>query len=177
VKAQAQIQDDQSQIQQYQAQLQTYENSVKRDKERTENNSTLVNALETPGVKLLTFKPVEGVSSAAYASVTAYAFVIENSKVLFVASKMPAPPEQRQFQLWLVRKSDHHFVSLGVFTPRPDSPAVVTYEEKGIIGDLGGLLVTEEQSTGGTDPSDNKVLETPAASAPAVPPTPEALFF
>ncbi len=157
-----------AEIQQYQAQIQALNDSVKRDEERTANNSTLVTALENPGVKLLTFKIAEGPSAAAYSTVTAYAFVIEDAKVLFVASKMPPPPDLHQYQLWLVRKSDHHFVSLGVFTAKLDVPAVVTYEDKQTIGDLAGLLVTDEPADGSKEPSDNRVLETPGAASPPV---------
>jgi anti-sigma-K factor RskA len=157
------------QIQQYEAQIRTLQDEMHRDEERTTNNSALVNALESPGVKLLTFKTAEGPASAAYAGVTAYAFVIENSKVLFVASKMPPPQDLHQYQLWLVKKSDRHFVSLGVFSAKLEVPVVVTYEDKIVIGDMAGLLVTDEQATGSPEPSDMKVLETPGAAAVAVP--------
>jgi anti-sigma-K factor RskA len=163
-----------AQIQQYQAEIESLNAGFDRDRERASNNSTLVSALENPGVKLLTFKIAEGPSSAAYAGVTAYAFVIENAKVLFVASKMPPPQDSHQYQLWLVRKSDHHFVSLGLFTAKPDVPAVVTYEDKETIADLAGLLVTDEGADGSKEPSDTKVLETPGAASAAVPaPAPE----
>ncbi len=169
VPRQGQEDELRAQIQQYQAQIQTLQVEMHRDEERTNNNSTLVTALESPGVKLLTFKIAEGPASAAYAGVTAYAFVIENAKVLFVASKMPPPQDQHQYQLWLVRKSDHHFLSLGVFSAKVDVPAVVTYEDKGIISDMAGLLVTDEQATGSAEPSDTKVLETPGAATVPVP--------
>jgi len=163
-----------AQIQQYQAQLQALNDSMDRDRERNSNNSTLVSALENPGVKLLTFKIAEGPSSAAYAGVTAYAFVIENAKVLFVASKMPPPQDSHQYQLWLLRKSDHHFVSLGLFTAQSEVPAVVTYDDKETIADMAGLLVTDEPADGSKEPSDTMVLETPgAAGIPAPAPAAE----
>jgi len=159
-----------AQIQQYQAEVENLTASVDRDRQRNSNNSALVSALENPGVKLMTFKIAEGPSSAAYAGVTAYAFVIENAKVLFVASKMPPPQDSHQYQLWLLRKSDHHFVSLGLFTAKPDVPAVVSYDDnKEAIADMAGLLVTDEGTEGSKDPSDTRVLETPGAASIPVP--------
>ncbi len=142
-----------------QAELQSLRASSLRDEQRTSDNSTLVNALESPGVKLLTFKGSEGVSAYAYA------FVIENSKVVFVASKLQPPSDQHIYQLWLIRKTDHQFVSLAVLPIAEGVPAVVTYENKEIISDLAGLVVTEEPLNGSSEPSTTKVLETPGAAA------------
>jgi anti-sigma-K factor RskA len=165
VKALAQIQRDQ-------AELRTLNDSVERDKQRANENSTLVTALQNPGARMLTFKVADGSAAAAYATVSAYAFVIENSRILFVASKMPPLPDQHVYQLWMIRKSDHHFVSLGVFSSKADVPAVVTYEDSNreTIPDLASLTVTDEAaSTGSADPSDTRVIETPGAAAVPTP--------
>lgn len=151
-----------------QADLQLAQESIKRDSQRTTENSTIVTALANPGVKLLTFKTTEGATSPAYA------FVIENSKVVFVASKLPAPSDaQHQYQLWLVRKDEPKFVSAGVFMSSEDKPVVVTYDQdKEVITSLIGILVTEEPLSGSNTPSTVRVLETPGVSAVATPPAP-----
>ena len=153
----------QDQLSAAQATIQQYQVNLTRDQQKTVDNSTLVTALAQPGVRLLRFNNAEGTSS------TAYAFVIENTKVIFVASKVPAPTAGHQYQLWLVRKDEPRYVAAGIFTPADDKPIVVTYEEdKDIISSLAGLLVTEEDITGTyTTPSATHVLETPGAVPPA----------
>ena len=153
------------QLSKAEAAIAQYQTSISRDKQRNTDNSTLVTALTSPGVKLLTFRNAEGISS------TAYAFVIENSKVIFVASKVPAPSAEHQYQLWLVRKDEPRYVAAGIFSPVDDKPVVVTYDEdKDAISSLAGLLVTEEEINGSySTPSATKVLETPGAAVVAGP--------
>jgi anti-sigma-K factor RskA len=160
----------QDQIYKLQAQVQQYQTSITRDSKQTTDNSTLVTALTNPGVKLLTFRNAEGTSS------TAYAFVIENSKVIFVASKLPAASPEHQYQVWLVRKDEPRFVSAGVFSVTDERPVVVTYDQdKDAISSLAGLLVTEEEIKGNySTPSAARVLETPGAAAAAAVAAPTA---
>ena len=152
----------------FEAEIQSYKDIVDRDKQRMSENSTLVTALANPGVRLLTFKGTEGTSSPAYA------FVIGNAKLLFVASKLPAISDQHQYQLWLIRKSDRSPVSLGTFSVKKDVPEVLAYDEdKDTIADLAGLIVTEEGLEGSQEPSASRVLETSgmAVTSPVVVPT------
>jgi anti-sigma-K factor RskA len=155
----------QDQLSAAQATIQQYQVNVTRDQQKTDDNSTLVTALAKPGVRLLRFINAEGTSS------TAYAFVIENTRVVFVASKVPPPAAGHQYQLWLVRKDEPRYVAAGIFTPTDDKAVVVTYDEdKEAINSLAGLLVTEEDITGTyTTPSSTHILETPGATTPPAP--------
>jgi flagellar basal body-associated protein FliL len=153
------------QLSKAQAAILQYQTSISRDSKQATENTTLVTALSNPGVKLLTFRNAEGTSS------TAYAFVIENSKVVFVASKLQVPSAEHQYQLWLVRKDQPRYVAAGIFSPVADTPVVITYDEdKDAISSLAGLLVTEEEINGSySAPSATKVLDTPGAATVAAP--------
>ncbi len=95
-----------------QAEGNQYKAIVQRERQSSADNARLLDALTTPHARLL---PLKGVEAAAES--TAYALVVENSRLLFIASNLPQLAGGRQFQLWLVRKQDPKFVSLGVFKP------------------------------------------------------------
>jgi anti-sigma-K factor RskA len=155
------------------AEIQQFKDMMARDTDRQAEYKTIIGALTSPGVSMLTFKTGEGAGASAS---TAYALVAENSKaisenskVIFVAANLPPTPDQRVYKLWLVRK-DEHYVSLGVFST-DGAPVVLAYDvDKESINSLSGLLVTEEPLTDTVIPSANHLLEAPAAgvAGPAV---------
>lgn len=143
-----------------QAAIEQYKAILQRNEQQTADNSVLVDALSNPGVKLLNFKNTEG------GAATAYAMVVENSRVVFVASNLAIPAEPHQYQLWLVRKDEARFVSAGLFRPIKGSPVVVNYsDDKEAITSLAGLLVTEEPNNGSSVPSGPRVLQTAGLAA------------
>ncbi len=147
-----------------QAEAEQFREHIETDRQRAEANRILLNALTSPGAKLFTFRNAEGSPAAANA------FVTENSKVIFVASNLPAPSAEHQYHLWIVRKDEERPVSAAVFSVPTNDPVVVTYsEDKEALANLGGLFVTQEPLDGSAEPSGKRVLETQvvAAQAPA----------
>jgi|GEM_PF-2075516 len=137
------------------AAVQQYRDIIARDSQQTADNSLLLSALSSPGVKLLTFSNAEGVSSSAYA------LVVVNSKIVFVASKLTPPADQKQYQLWLIRKDEAPAVSVGVFSPAADKASVLTYnDDKESIANLAGLAITEEPVNGSSAPTGPRLFET-----------------
>jgi anti-sigma-K factor RskA len=90
---------------------------------------------------------------------TAYAVVVENSRLIFVASNLPSLVQGRQFQIWMIRKQDPKIVSAGVFSPDGNKRAVVTFENKSLVSDVSSVEVTEEQEGGSSVPTGIKILE------------------
>ena len=70
---------------------------------------------------------MKGSGTAAHC--TAYALIVENSKILLIARNLPKLDEQRQFQFWVVRKEEPKIVSAGMFTPGDDNRAVLEFED------------------------------------------------
>ncbi len=153
--------------QQLQAQLQINNDSIERDKQRNSDDKKLVAALENPGAKFLTFKTPEGLPS------TAYAFILEDSRVFFVASKLPV---QHEYELWVVAKKDHKFTKMRTFTVAQDVPQVFTDDvEAATLADLAGFAVTIAPESGTDATTGVRVLETPGvAGIPNPPPQPAA---
>jgi anti-sigma-K factor RskA len=150
-----------------QAEAEQFREHIETDRHRADTLRATLNALTSPGAKLLTFRNAEG--SAA----TANAFVAENSELIFVASNLPPASAKHQYHLWIVRKDEARPVSAAVFSATPNDPVVVTYsEDKEALANLGGLFVTEEPLDGDGDPPGKHVLETPL-SAVTQSPVPE----
>jgi anti-sigma-K factor RskA len=141
-----------------QADAQQYKAIIDRERQLSADNTRLIAAFGSPGARLL---PMKGVGSAA-ASV-AYAVVIENSKIVFIGSNLPPADEERQFQLWLMRKEEPKVVSAGVFVPDENNRAVVLYAEAPLVSSISSLTVTDEPRGGSETPSGTRLLESSGA--------------
>jgi hypothetical protein len=95
----------------------------------------------------------ENESSRAYAQ-----FLFSRSRgMVFSASRLPAPPEGRTYQLWLLTRSGA--VSAGLLAP--DAAGRVTLSREAplpVQGRMLGAMVTLEAEGGGSQPSASKVL-------------------
>lgn len=138
-----------------QAEANQYKAILEREQQSYVNNSRLLRALSSPGAHLL---PMKGLETAADS--TAYALVVENSRVVFVASNLPKLPSGRQFQLWLVRKQDPKIVSAGLFISDDTNKAMMEFDDGSVVSDISILEVTDEPEGGSETPTGNKILET-----------------
>jgi len=147
------------QLLQSQAEANQYKAAIALEQKEDLQNSMLLNALSTPGAHLL---PMKGFDVAAES--TAYALIVESSKVVFVASNLPQPAEGKQYQLWLLRRQDPKLISAGVFSPDDKNRAVLDFASSSVISDIAELEVTEEPTDGGGSeaPTGNKLLSTVA---------------
>lgn len=135
-----------------------YKAIIDRERQTVADDSRIIKALSSSGAHLVSFKP----SEAAAGSV-AYALVIENSKLLFTASNLPAPGQNKQYQLWLLRKQEPKTVSAGVFTPNDEKRGFLEFEEASVISHIAHLEVTEEPPAGSSAPTGDKLLESSRA--------------
>jgi anti-sigma-K factor RskA len=145
----------QQQLSEAQAEAQQYKAIISRERQSADDNTRLITVLGSAGARLL---PMKGSESAA--SSVAYAVVIEHSKIVFVGSNLPPPGEQRQFQLWLMRKEEPKVVSVGAFTPDEDNRAIVSYTEAALVSSISSLAITEEPQGGSETPSGPRIFET-----------------
>jgi len=137
-----------------QAEAEQYKAINARDKDRIEENSSLLAALHTPGARLVALK-----GSDAAAGAIAYAVIVENSTLVFVAYNLPRVVPDHQLQLWLVRKEDPKFVSAGLIPTDSESGAFLRFPEGPLVSKLTQLIVTEEPKGGSEAPSGTHLLE------------------
>src|SRR5581483_897941 len=137
-----------------QAEAGQYKAILERDRQALAENTRLISALWTPGARLMALKGSEGAAGSI-----AYAIVIENSKLVFIASNLPKLAADRQFQLWVVRKQDPKIVSAGVFSSDGNSHGTLDFDGGSVLSDIAFLEVTEEPQGGSLGPTGAKLLE------------------
>ncbi len=86
-----------------------------------------------------------------------HAFVAEGSRVVFYASKLPALPAGRVYQLWLLRGTGPAVVSGGVFRASGDRQ-LVEFNDPAVVRSIRGLAVTDEPEGGSPKPTGAKFL-------------------
>jgi hypothetical protein len=151
----------QRQISKLQAAVGQYKAIIDRQESELADNLTLLGALSTPAARLFLMK-----NSEAAAHCTAYALIVEHSKLVLIASKLPKLDNQRQFQCWIMRKKDPKIVSAGVFSPNDENHAILEFGEPSLISNISLVEVTNEPRGGSSEPTGTKLLfvspETPA---------------
>jgi anti-sigma-K factor RskA len=117
------------------------------------DNLRLLSALSTSGAHLFLMK-----DSDAAAHCTAYALIVENLKILLIATHLPKLGQQRQFQLWVERSKDPKIVSAGAFTAADDNRVVLEFDDPSVMSDISLIDVTDEPHGGSSEPTGTKLL-------------------
>ncbi len=141
------------QLLQSQAEANQYKEVVNMEQRALKENTELLDALSSPGVHFLAMK-----GSEAAADSTAYALIVESSRMVFVASNLPKPPEGKQYQLWVLRRQEPKLVSAGVFSPDESNRALMDFDTPAVLSDIAELEVTEEPAGGSEAPTGSKLF-------------------
>lgn len=144
-----------SQLLKAQAEANQYKTILNREQQDSTDNKELVEALSAPGTRLVALR---GAESAV--DTTAYALLSNKGQLVLVASKLPKLPEDRQFQLWIVRKQDSKAVSAGVFSADDDKRALMNVTDLEVPVESAQLIITDEPEGGSSEPTGSKLLET-----------------
>ncbi len=142
------------QLLQAQAEANQYRTIIQRERQQSTDNQRLVDALSNTGAHLL---PMKGTDTAVDSMV--YALLVENGRLLLVASRLPKLADGRQFQLWVLRRQDPKVVSAGVFSADANSRALMNFDDSSVLSDWAALEVTEEPQGGSSEPTGAKLLE------------------
>src|SRR6185437_15073685 len=118
-------------------------------------NLRVINTLSEPSVRFVALKGLDPAPSAV-----AYSLIVENAKILVVASNLPALNSAQQYQLWLSRRDDPKIVSGGVFAPDENDRAVIEFSDSELINNISALAVTVEPAGGSSVPTGDRILST-----------------
>ena len=135
------------------AEVSSYQAFVERDKKDLAANISLLNVFSSPGLRLINLKALEPAANAV-----AYALILENSKVMLLASTLPKPSSGREYQLWLLRKDDPKVVGAGTFTVEDKDRAFHQFTGTATVSEIAGVAVTEEPVGGSDEPTGPKIL-------------------
>lgn len=137
------------------ADVNQYKAVIARDQAAVAENLRVINTLSEPGVRFVQLKGLDPAPSAL-----AYSLIVENAKILVVASNLPALNSAKQYQLWLLRKDDPKVVSGGAFAPDEKDRAVIEFSDSELINNISALAVTIEPAGGSSVPTGDRVLST-----------------
>jgi anti-sigma-K factor RskA len=135
------------------AELSQYKAALAREERAKEANGRIAAVLATPGVRLV---PLKGVESAAHSTV--YSLITDKGGVLLVASGLPVPSGNRQYQLWFLRKEEPKATDGGLFSVEADGRAVLEVNNPALTAGMTGLAVTEEPQGGSPTPTGAPIL-------------------
>jgi hypothetical protein len=163
-KAAREMEAMRTQILRLQAQVDQFQSSTDLDRQLLTDNAQLVNVLSTPSVRLV---PLRGLESAAKS--VAYALIAADREVVLVASSLPNPDPEHDFQLWIARKEDPKLISGGVFSPDDSQRALVRFSAADLTSEIVSLEVTEEPLGGSEAPTGPRLFSSIAPPETADP--------
>jgi anti-sigma-K factor RskA len=135
------------------AEVNEYKSLLGRQKSAENDNQRILDLLTHPGVSMV---PLKGADIGKDS--TAYALIVEASRVVFVAANLPSLPNNKQFQLWLMRSQDPKVVSAGTFPPDDQGRAMVEFSDPTEVSNLTAIAVTDEPKGGSTEPTGTNLL-------------------
>lgn len=151
-----------SQLLRSQADAEACKEVIDRQQLSLASRLSMVGTLSQRGVKLLSMTGAD----AAAASI-AYVVLIPNSKLIFVGSSLPGLADDRQLQVWILRKQSPEVASAGLLSLNAGT-AVLQFSNPALVTGIESIAVTEEPLGGSPLPTGPKLLvvTVPAAAEP-----------
>jgi anti-sigma-K factor RskA len=82
--------------------------------------------------------------------------LIAGDQMLMVAAHLPAPPQNRTYQVWLVRSKAPAIASAGTFNPDAGSNATLQFGNRELLNQVTAVAVTDEPVGGSAQPTGHK---------------------
>ncbi|MDQ6676361.1 MAG: anti-sigma factor [Acidobacteriota bacterium] len=133
--------------------LAEYKILLAAQRQRLERNVQYASFLADPNLKLVHLRTTDRGGSSQ-----GHALIASGSQVVFYASRLPALPAGRAYQLWLIRASAPAIVSAGVFQPDARNRAVIQFNSSALTAGVTAVAVTEEPERGSPTPTGHKLL-------------------
>jgi hypothetical protein len=127
--------------------------AVQQRQREISQNLQLTSLLSTPGTRLIT---VVGSEDAPQSR--GYALLTADHRLQFFATNLPALPNGREYQLWLLRSRSPGVVSGGVFRASVSGTGTVEFTNATLARDISSVAVTDEPAGGSKLPTGRKFM-------------------
>ncbi len=104
-------------------------------------------------LEVLSAAETRAVSLEASENASVHVYWHEDKGLVLAGERLPIPPDNRTFQLWVIPKGGAAPVSVNVFNPEPDGSALIVGESPMPIEDAEALAITEEPPGGAPQPT------------------------
>jgi hypothetical protein len=142
----ARTQELERQVAQYRVLLET-------ERKRADQSLLLANMVSDPALRVIKLRATEKSQT-----IEGHALIAGNSQMVFYASKLPALPSNRVYQLWLIRANGQAIASAGIFTPDGTNRGALQLKNPALLSDITTIAVTDEPAGGSMMPTGHKWL-------------------
>ncbi len=142
----ARTQELERQVAQYRVLLET-------ERKRGDQTLLLASMVSDPSLRVVQLRATEKSQT-----VEGHALIAGNSQMLFYASKLPALPSNRVYQLWLIRSNGQAIASAGIFSPDSASRGALQLKNPALLQGVTTIALTDEPAGGSMQPTGHKWL-------------------
>jgi hypothetical protein len=134
-------------------QVTQYRVLLETERKRADQSLLLASMASDPALRLVKLRATE-----KNELIEGHAIIGGSTQMVFYASKLPALPSNRVYQLWLIRGNDKAIASAGTFTPDGSSRGTLQLKDPSLLKGVTTIAVTDEPAGGSMLPTGHKWL-------------------
>ncbi|MDE3198138.1 MAG: anti-sigma factor, partial [Acidobacteriota bacterium] len=134
-------------------QVSQYQTLLDIERRRADRSTEIASLVTSPQLRIVPLRGTERTPDAE-----GRVLISGNSRMVFVASGMPAPPPNRTYQLWIIRSGQPAIASAGTFAPGTDRRAILQLADASLLRNVTAFAVTDEPVGGSAQPTGQKWL-------------------
>jgi hypothetical protein len=139
--------------QELERQVAQYRVLLEAERKRADQGLLLASMASDPDLRMIKLRATE-----KNQAIEGHAIISGSTQMLFYASKLPALPNHRVYQLWLIRSNGQAIASAGVFTPDSANRGVVQLNNRSLLSGVTTVALTDEPAGGSVQPTGHKWL-------------------
>ena len=149
----AELQTAQNRVRELEVQIVQYRLTIQQQQQSLGQHLQIAALLKSPTVRVVQLRATEAGPGA-----NGVALIGNNSTLVFYASNLPALPNRRVYQLWLMRGRAPAIASAGVFSTTGGDLPTIQFQSAQLLAGVTGLAVTDEPAGGSPLPTGHKLL-------------------
>lgn len=149
----AELQAAQNRVRDLEVQIVQYRLTLQQQQQSLNQHLQIAALLKSPTVRVVQLRATEAGPGA-----NGVALIGNNSTLVFYASNLPALPNRRVYQLWLMRGRAPAIASAGIFSTTAGDLPTIQFQNAQLLAGVTGLAVTDEPPGGSPLPTGHKLL-------------------